>query len=236
MRQSLAYFELQTRIAAAVRRVLGVSTEESFRRFTTFYKIAVDNDAGSPPDRWRFDPTHPRWREFVKAVEVGADPARYVWAQSEWEFSGRCFGYDYWPQQRTVRIHFGSSPDGLALRPESTGARMAELQAIVAEVLNQHPEAAFVRGTSWLYHIPAYRRLFPPNYVAALAPVGYLHPFTALWGQFLDRFGELKPALSEPFIRIMSTAETLDQLNAAFLVPVLATTGSFREFRRHYDV
>ncbi len=234
MRQSLEYFELQASFAAAVQRVLGVSAEESYRRFTTFYKIAVDNDAGSPSARWKFDEDHPRWREFVDASAGGADPAHYVWERSEWDFGGRCFEYDYWPEQRTVRIHFGNSPDGLALRAESIPARTAELQAMVAEVGELHAEAAFVRGASGLYHVPANRRLFPPTSIAALAPIGYLYPFTALWGQFLDRFGQVKPAIGESFLRQVFTAGTLDQLNAAFPIQVLGATSAFDEFRRHY--
>lgn len=234
MRQSLAYFELQVHFAHAVQRVLAVSAEESLRRFTTFYKVAVDNDAGSPADRWRFDPDQPRWQELVAAVDGGADPARYVWERSDWEFERHCFGYDYWADQRAVRIHFGNSPDGLALRPDSAASRTAELRGIVREVLERHPEATFVRGTSWLYHVPAYPRLFPPAYIDSLVPIGYLYPFTALWGQFLDRFGEVKPALAEAFHRAMAHATTLDRLNSAFPLQVLATTGSLADFRRHY--
>ena len=30
-----------------------------------------------------------------------------------------------------------------------------------------------MRGGSWLYNIDAYRRLFPPEYLASTKPVGY---------------------------------------------------------------
>ena len=69
-----------------------------------------------------------------------------------------------------------------------------------------------------------------------VVPAGYLYPFTALWGQFLDRYGEIKPGLSEPFSRSVANAETLDDLNAACPYEVLATTGSLTEFRRRYGV
>lgn len=140
----------------------GLPDHEALRCYTTFYEVAVDDDAGSPPSRWQFDPDHPRWRELVDAVEAGADPVDVV--------------YD------------------------------------------------------------AYRRLFPDAYVRGLHSAGQLHQFAALWGQFLDRFGVVKPHLRDEFLSRVSDATSMQELNACFPHDVLATSCHVRHFYRHYGI
>jgi hypothetical protein len=137
---------------------------------------------------------------------------------------------------RTVRLHFGNSPDGSALLPDRRGERQAELRLIFREVAGKHPDAAFVRGCSWLYHVPAYSSLFPETFIDGLESVGYLHQFAALWGQFLDRYGSVKRSLQEAFLAKVEVARTLHDLNAAFPVDVLATTCPIAVFYREFDV
>ena len=58
-----------------------------------------------------------------------------------------------------------------------------------------HQEQGFrtVVGGSWLYHLEAYRRLFPPAYLATAKPGSGDHAYLTLWGQFLYCNGQLKP-------------------------------------------
>ena len=43
--------------------------------------------------------------------------------------------------------------------------RKSELLEMFRHIQANHPDVETVRGGSWLYNIPAYLRLFPPNYV-----------------------------------------------------------------------
>lgn len=203
MRLDCSFFELQAAFAERVAEIACIDRAEAFRLYTTFYWIARDNDAGRPATSWDFDPNHPEWKHFVCAIEGGMNPAYYVHVrhiaavEAEPQDSS-CFTFDYWPDVRTVRIHFGNSADGLALRPERTQDRESELRSILLNVASTHRNAAFVKGTSWLYHVAAYKSFFPQEFVANLGSAGLLYQFPALWGQFIDRYGSVKPELGAP--------------------------------------
>jgi hypothetical protein len=240
MRLHPSFYTLQIPFATKVAGVLGIPLGEAFRCYTTFYSVAKDNDAGLPQSEWDFDPSHPAWVEFLAALAAGVNPAEYIYSR-ELAAAGdtdvqQCFGYDYWPDQRCVRLHFGNSPDGLALRAESWTARREELRRIFLRVAEEHPESSVVRGTSWLYHLPAYRRLFPGAFVDNLSSVGYLHQFTALWGQFLDRFGVVKPQLGDAFTTAVAAAKSMDELNGCFTHDVLATTCDIGVFYAEFGI
>jgi hypothetical protein len=112
--------------------------------------------------------------------------------------------------------------------------RHRELQDIFQTVAQEHPDAAIVRGTSWLYHLDAYRRLFPPPFVAGLTSAGYPHQFAALWAQFIDRHGVVKPKLGAPFLAAIEQARTPSQFDQAFPLDVLAATARIDVFYDHF--
>lgn len=240
MRLHRSFFEIQGAFAERVAAILGISVPEALRQYTTFYWVARDNDAGRPPEQWNFDADHADWVAFVEAMDDGADPVEYVYqrhlASIHADRPVRCFEYNYWPEFGWVRLHFGNSPDGLGLKPQSIPDRLAELRQIFVDVATRHPDAVAVRGCSWLYHVPTYRSLFPSMYIDGLASAGYLHQFAALWGQFLDRHGKVKEALRETFIRDIGIARSLCDLNLVFPRDVLATTCPIGIFYRHFGV
>jgi len=240
MRLDRSFFEIQADFARRVAGILAIPEHEAFRTHTTFYWVAGDNDAGLPPERWSFDAGNPAWQAFVHAIGRGIDPVDYVHEHHLMSIGDEkeqvCFEYDFWPDFRWVRLHFGNSPDGLGLRSQSIPARQAELRKIFALVVREHPEATAVRGCSWLYHVPAYRRLFPPAFVDGLASAGYLHQFAALWGQFLDRHGRVKDDLGDRFIAHVEAAQSLLDLNRAFPLDVLSTTCPIDVFYRHFGI
>ena len=242
VRLDRSYFELQAKFAARVAEIEGLSLLEAYRLHTTFYALARDNDAGVAPGRNNFDANHPAWLAFVDAVAGGADAADYVYQAyldgdaREEDDATTCFTFDYWPEDRLVRIHFGNDRHGNALRPTSVGDRRRELASIVRTIACEHADARVVRGTSWLYHLHAYRRLFPPSFIAGLSSVGHPHQFAALWCQFIDRFGVVKPALAEPFVAAIARVTTMQQLDAAFPLDVLGATAPVAVFYEHYGV
>jgi hypothetical protein len=237
------FLELQARFARRAASIRGLSELEAFRIYTTFYGIAHDNDAGSPSDRWSFDPDHAAWRGLVDVTRGGDDPVDHVdralqalERRSDERRRSTCFEYDYWPGERLIRLHFGNTSDGSGLSSQSIPERHGELRALFMEIAHAHPRATAVRGTSWLYHLDAYRRLFPTGYVERLEPAGHLHQFLALWGQFLDRHGRVKVSLAGPFLDQVNRATSIGDLNAAFPFDVLRTTCPIEHFYRHYAV
>ena len=241
-----SYFALQAPFARRSAELEGCSAGEAFRLHTAYYALARDNDAGVAPERNDFDPRHPAWAAFVDAIEDGADPVEYAYAaylggdaQEQLEDNQangpRCFTFAYWPEDRLVRPHFGNNAAGDALRASSVPDRHRELRDIFEQVARDHPDARVVRGTSWLYHLPAYRRLFPPAFIDGLHSVGHPHQFAALWAQFIDRHGVVKPALAEPFLEAVGAATTSAELDAAFPLDVLASTADVQVFIDHYS-
>lgn len=144
--------------------------------------------------------------------------------------------FGYWPADRLVRLHFSNDRNGTALRPSTVDERRQELREIFQTVADAHPKALIVRGTSWLYHLDAYRRLSPPTFIAGLTSVGYPHQFAALWAQFIDRHGVVKPALATAFLASIEQATTPKHLDDAFPLDVLAATSSIDIFYDYFGV
>lgn len=122
------------------------------------------------------------------------------------------------------------------MRPERRAQRVAELRQIFTEVAAAYPDGQSVRGASWLYHVRAYRDLFPPAFISGLRSIRHLHQFAALWGQFIDRHGVVKAHLRKPFMEKIAEAQTLGDLNSAFPRDVLATISPIEGFYRHFQV
>lgn len=117
-----------------------------------------------------------------------------------------CFSFEPPDTRGAVRIHFGNRSGVGEAGPLSRGSmsvRLGELREMFAHIGVAHPNAALVRGGSWLYRIDAYRRLFPEAYVKTCAPAHGLMRFdgTSSWGQFLNRHGGVKPELRDIFLR-----------------------------------
>ena len=93
-----------------------------------------------------------------------------------------------------------------------------------------------MRGSSWLYKVDAYRRLFPPEYTGALSPAGYEFQFLALWGQFLDREYSLRQPTARDFLSRIAVGRTLEELKACFPYEVLRTECSVRHFYDYYSI
>lgn len=91
-------------------------------------------------------------------------------------------------------------------------------------------------GGSWLYNIEAYRRLFPPAFLATAAPEEPEPQFIALWGQFLDHRQQVKPDLASQFRAEFSRQTTLSGLLHSFPYPVLRLECPLRVFYEHFGV
>lgn len=220
-----AFFDLQLRFAHRVATLADMPLAQALLDYTNLYV------------RWGlgrgFDAAHPVWQAYL----CGLAPS--LAANQEWTwhvYQGRrahdvpapaaasvgCFSYaPEGPGQ--IRLHFhnadtsGQSPLAASRREH----RAQELAALFDLVQRNEPPGVRVRGTSWLYQIEAYRRLFPAGYLATAMPVQRFRNMP-LWGQFLDRHGALKPEIAEPFVQRMERAADLHGLTACFALQPLA--------------
>ncbi len=119
-----------------------------------------------------------------------------------------CFSYDSPDDSGVVRVHF-MPPDGQSASPlssENLAKRHDELRAMFGNIRRVESCAKVVRGVSWLYNVPAYRRLFPDEYVASIErPPFPVHlNGSSTWGQVLDWQQEVKPEVQGALLRNMT--------------------------------
>jgi hypothetical protein len=93
-----------------------------------------------------------------------------------------------------------------------------------------------VAGASWLYNLGAYRRLFPGSYLATAHVIGRRFQRMPLWGQFLDRYGEIKESMTRPFLEGLERQASLDDLDQCFPFQVLSVEASVLEFYEFYGI
>jgi hypothetical protein len=204
-----AFFDLQLRFASEAAPRLGFALERALLDCTNLY---VRFGAGRD-----FDAAQPLWRDYTHGVRACAD--FHALSEWTWRFYQRCpvqraapvvvaaFGCFAWARDPHggARVHFdphaaASHPPhpshaGHSLSPldaREAPRRRDELRALVAHMHSQGlNDDAMVHGTSWLYNVPAYRRLFPDAYVNSAQRVERLRALS-LWGQFIDRYGRVR--------------------------------------------
>ncbi len=222
MEWSRDFTALVLRFALHVARVEGVSLDQALLGGTPLYPNFKLGTA--------FDPTEPVWQEFLAGFHAASD--QLEWTHAFYLTHARqypphpygCFRYHYNPETRTAGLHFGNlDTSGLgALSREWRRARLYELRAVFADLRRSHPEAEMFAGGSWLYHLPAYRVLFPPEYIATATPTTPGFTFFDVWGQLLDGAWRLRPAPSREFMARMESATRHDDLATSFpLLPLL---------------
>ena len=237
------YFELQLVVAAAVAARAGIAVGAAVTTCTNLHRRFGYGDVGDDPS--------PAWREFLVVVEaatrldervrcaVDAFAAGQVERMpADREFFG-CFAFDPPDPDGNVRIHFFNrdSDDGMSpLAPDKIARRRSELRALSGRIRDAHPTARTVVGGSWLYHLEAYRRLFPPAYVAGRAPAEPVRlTGTSSWGQVLDHQERVKPPVRDA---ILVNLEALDPSAPWRVFPLrpLRTTAPVDVFFDFYGV
>ncbi|MSR86918.1 hypothetical protein EXS70_01975, partial [Candidatus Peribacteria bacterium] len=164
------FITLQIQFAREAARVDDISFAKALLLFTGIYRRS-----GIPLDeRNELDDTNPQWQEFLS--HIGNDEQLVTAALAMIRRptpdtpTENCFSYSYDETDKAINIHFENNDrhEKGPLSDERLGARVAELKSMFAEIKKKHPEAERVRGSSWIYNIPNYRRLFPHAYVDIL--------------------------------------------------------------------
>lgn len=236
---SPAFFDLQLTFAEKAAALSGRPLGRTLLEHTNLYiRFAPGRD---------FDPAHPIWQSYLDGLRDSPDARNWTYefylsrsglpAGPAVVATSGCVAYAMLGDGR-IRLHFhdaetdGSGPLGSKRRE----ARLAELSALFAHARRTLPENCRVVGRSWLYNLEAYRRLFPPIYLATARAIGDRFQHMPLWGQFLDRYGNVRPAMRRPFLERLERQANLDGLDHCFPFQVLAVEAPVREFCDFYGV
>ncbi len=123
-----------------------------------------------------------------------------------------------------ARTHFYATEhdDTSPFHRSKLAQRQQELDTVLEQVRDEHPEIDRVAGGSWLYTTSSYTSLFPPAHVAGGRVRTGRSTFRGMshWGQFLDYRWNLRPALADQF-RARLAAWTGDDLCKLFPIPTL---------------
>ena len=134
-----------------------------------------------------------------------------------------------WAETLIPRIRPGES----TWRP---AGRLADLAALFKHVKRTLRQPLQVAEASWLYNLDAYRRLFPAPYLETAHVLGHRFQHMPLWGQFLNRYGEIKESMTRRFLERLERQSRVDSLDQCFPFQVLAVEASVREFYDFYGI
>lgn len=234
------FFDLQLRFAETLAQRAQIPLRQAILTFTNLHRRFGLGD----PDRG----VSLQWEPYVARLEQLADHGdRVAWTQevfvrgpeetlpADRRFIG-CFGFDPSDAHGIVRIHFlnRDTDDIGPLHRSKIGRRQQELAEICALILTEDPAAKSILGTSWLYHLEAYRRLFPPDYGASRVPAARVRlSGQSSWGQFLTHTGTIKPALRDAFLQNFDRIDVTAPWRS-FPLPALVTTVPVATFFEFY--
>ncbi len=227
------FFDLQFSFAESVRDLSGESLEAALLEYTNFYvRFGFGRD---------FKPDHEGWQRYIAGLRSAADGRewtyRFYLTEPEAKTGPRvvatfgCFSYAR-PDENFVRLHFRNtdSDDYSPLGRARAERRRAELAALFAHLKPSVSRETPIVGASWLYNLRAYRRLFPPDYVSSARPIQGAFRSMPLWGQFLNRRGEVRESMAESFLNTLATTSKLGDLGRCFPLQALTVTAPAREF------
>ena len=232
------FFDLQIHFARIVAGLSGMSLAHALFAYTNLY---VRFGLGREPDEasagWReyvaglgdaLDKEEWTYRFYLRRADVDSAPAVVA--------TVGCFSYARLDQGR-VRLHFhnAETDDHAPLGHARRERRVAELRALFEHVQRTEGKSVRVVGASWLYNLEAYRRLFPPSYLATARTLRGRFQRMPLWGQFLDRHGRVNERVARPFVERLGCLRSLDGLDLCFPFQVLGVEAPVRELLAFYD-
>lgn len=237
MAYSRAFFEFQLFFAHQLATKFRQPLAEILYRYTTFTVSFGADD----------------WAQYIAGLEQASDPTAwtYQWyldrrdlepAPTDTEFYGHplfgCFYYNI-RDGIVIRPHFIKN-DLPGMRPLSRArmdVRHDELRCMFTYIHRNVPEAQIVRGNTWMYNLEAYRRLYPPSFVATL-PISTEEEFhyLALWGQCFDRDWNPKRDVTEMLMQRVGELDDLADLRLCFPYQIRCPECSIVDFYAYYGL
>lgn len=246
---SREYFDAQVRFAAKFSELTGESFQDCLLKYTALYRRLTN---AKPKDElsneWKnltnqVDPANLDQATDLVYTEYLKNP-HSIYVPQEFKDDGKHFGpfgYDYYPDTDTVKMHFTNTIRGprSALAKEFQADRNVELTMMFASISRVHPEAKDVLGGSWLYNMEGYRRLFPESFVTnmrRLVPPEMSYQGNSLWGQFLSSTGGVKEETYSKFLENLAKTKTEKDLIDTFPYPVLQPKADIKDFYAKYGI
>ena len=233
------FFEINLRFAQKVADVSGQPLESTLLHYTNFYiRFGLGRD---------FAPTNSIWREYLEGLLQVEDTVEWTYGfylKQQQQVTSKshdspfgCFSYTTMDSNR-IRLHFhnSESSEHSPLSQDSMGKRFAELRSMFTHIKQDIVAPTNVIGASWLYNLEAYRRLFPPTYLATAQVSRNDFPYLPLWGQFIDHCGYVKENLATRFLECLDKQHRLEDVEKCFPFQVLHLASSVQEFCQFYGV
>lgn len=233
------FFDLQFSFAETVRDLSGKSLEDALFEYTNFYlRFGFGRE---------FNADHEGWRRFLAGLRDAGDGREWTYrfylrdpeAKTAPAVAATfgCFSYAL-RDGGFVRLHFQNADgdDGSPLRSDRIARRRTELAALFAHLKHRVSPDTPVVGASWLYNLQAYRRLFPDAYVSSARPMEGAFQSMPLWGQFVDRRGEVRAPIAAAFLEALSETSNLGDVGSCFPLQALTVRAPARVFHEFCDV
>jgi len=232
-------FDLSIKFAEQMVRITGQSLSRCLLDYTPLYRrlgFGVDWNENSP-----------QWQDFVRALEHADAPAdtavlfykksREIGEENQETRIG-CFSCTYEEKEQTIHLHFantdksGKSP----LSEERLPVRREELKRLFTEIQRLHPEAAKVRGSSWMQNLQSYRRLYPLQYRASAQTSRGGFNGMGVWGQFIDKDRTFRQEMAQTFLDKVSAARNKEEAEEAFPYKRKNVECAIEYFYRYYGI
>lgn len=234
------FFVVQLALAQKIAEIEHKTLDQVVLRYTAFYRMfGLD---------WSFDPTNPVWETYIDGLRLATDPVQYTYeyylerypsipTSAEEQAHWGCFAYDYNAEIKKIRLHFGDY-DQSGYGPLShlrIAQRKEELRAMFQYIQQNHPDALWVVGGSWLYNWESYTRLFPPSFgqTAQARELPSLQG-RASWNQLLRRGWRIHPPSMASFLQKVSQLERVEEYPGCFPYAELWTEAPISFFYNFY--
>lgn len=233
------FFDLQLQFAQTVAGLAGIPLDVALLDYTNLYVRFVGNR--------EFNRDDPIWSAYVSGLKSKIDLVDWTYhfysqrphrAEPESVIATfGCFSYAL-GEPGQIRLHFHNADRSLhgPLSDERVRSRLSELTSLVAHIRSQQGSAKQITGVSWLYNLRAYRRLFPGPYVRTATVAANRFRNMPLWGQFLNRHGDVRRDAATLFIRQVRDQTNLDNLAQCFPLQPLAASAPVEAFYDFYTL
>ena len=230
---SKPFFDLQFTFAERVSTLSGIPLPSALLDYTNLYvRLGLGRNFDSKHNGWQtylaglVDNTDVRawtYQCYVRNAEVNTSPVV--------EAAFGCFSYAILSTGE-AKLHFRNSAMNVSspLSRASYDQRRAELSLLFAHLKATRGSDVVVAGSSWLYNLNAYTRLFPREYVANVQVVHGRYQSMARWGQFVDYRGQLIADVAVAFLKSLQRAQSFEELDACFAFQTLAVSAPAQTF------
>jgi hypothetical protein len=231
---SRSFFELQIQFAERLSSRFGISLTDALIKYTNL------------PRQLRLSEPEPK-REYFIGLNQASDKLEwtleYYQALPD-EASSEHATFGFWCYEirdgivvRQHLINTELSAGESVLGEQFQDKRMAEIAGMHRYIRANEPSALYVKGVSWLYNVDAYRRLFPPKYIQAMAQADYAsYTYMSLWGQFYNRDWSIRQDSADTLLSHVEKLDSLDNLISCFPYQALNGICEIEVFRSFYGI